>query len=342
MRIAIDAFGGDNAPDEVIKGAALAIDEYKERSIEVILTGDEAKIRERIKALGVSEEGISVEPAFGVIQIEDNPLDIRKAKANCSMGRAFGIVNEGKADAFVSAGSTAAIVVGGSMVAGRLKGVKRPSLVPIMPSVTGQYLLLDGGANLECRPEMLLQFGIMGSIYMKELMGIESPRVGLLNIGAEEEKGRELEHGAYELLKKSELNFIGNVEARDVPLGAVDVLVTDGFTGNVYLKAVEGMGKFMKKALKETIFGSGMSKIGALFAMKGIKKISKQMDYREIGGSPLLGSAKPVFKAHGSSDALAFKNAIKQANDFAAQNVNGKIAEALAAFVPENKGENEN
>lgn len=330
MRIAVDAFGGDNAPDEVIKGAALAIAEYKDRHIEVILTGDEKKINERIAALGVSKDGISVENADGVILIEDDPQDIRKSKANCSMGRAFGLVNEGKADAFVSAGSTAAIVVGGTLVAGRLKGVKRPSLVPIMPSISGQYLLLDGGANLECRPEMLLQFGIMGSIYMKELMGIESPRVGLLNIGAEEEKGRELEHGAYELLKNSGLNFIGNVEARDVPLGACDVIVTDGFTGNIYLKAVEGMGKFMKRALKETIFG-GASKIGAVFALKGIKKLSKQMDYREVGGSPLLGSAKPVIKAHGSSDALAFKNAIRQANDFAEQDVNGKIAAALSS-----------
>lgn len=338
MKIAVDAFGGDNAPDEVIKGAADAVKEY---GVEVILTGDEAKIKERMSALKIPDTGISIENADGVILIEDNPMDIRKSKANCSMGRAFGLVNEGKADAFVSAGSTAAIVVGGTMVTGRLKGVKRPSLVPIMPSISGHYLLLDGGANLECRPEMLLQFGIMGSIYMKQLMGIENPRVGLLNIGAEEEKGRELEHGAYELLKKSDLNFIGNVEARDVPLGAVDVLVTDGFTGNVYLKAVEGMGKFMKKALKETIFGSGISKVGAVFAMSGIKKISKQMDYREVGGSPLLGSAKPVFKAHGSSDALAFKRAIKQANDFAENRINDAIAAALAD-ISADKGDKEN
>ncbi len=337
MRIAVDAFGGDNAPDEVIKGAADAIKEYADRHIEVILTGDEKTINERIDALGVSRDGISIEPADGVIRIEDNPQDIRRSKANCSMGRAFALVKEGKADAFVSAGSTAAIVVGGTVVIGRLKGVKRPSLVPIMPSISGQYLLLDGGANLECRPEMLMQFAVMGSIYMRELMGVEKPRVGLLNIGAEEEKGRDLEHGAYELLKKSDLNFVGNVEARDVPLGAVDVIVTDGFTGNIYLKAVEGMGKFMKRALKETIFGSGISKVGAVFALGGIKKISKQMDYREVGGSPLLGSARPVIKAHGSSDAVAFKNAIRQANDFAEQNVNAKITDALSAFETSGK-----
>ncbi len=336
MRIAVDAFGGDNAPDEVIKGSADAIKEY---GVEVVLTGDEHKINERIKALGIDRTGITVENANGVIQIEDNPLDIRKAKADCSMGRAFGLVNEGKADAFVSAGSTAAIVVGGTMVAGRLKGIKRPALVPIMPSTEGLYLLLDGGANSECRPEMLLQFAVMGSVYMEKIMGIAKPRVGLLNIGAEEEKGRELEHGAYELLKNSGLNFVGNVEARDVPLGAVDVIVTDGFTGNIYLKTVEGMGKFMKKALKEDIFGGGLSKIGALFSMKGIKKISKQMDYREVGGSPLLGSAKPVFKAHGSSDALAFKNAIRQAKEFVEKDVNTEIAAAIAATCSKSKEE---
>lgn len=339
MRIAIDAFGGDNAPDEVIKGAAEAVKEY---GVEVILTGDEKTIKERIAALGVPMTGLSIENADGVIQIEDDPMEIRKDKAGCSMGRAFALVNEGRADAFVSAGSTAAIVVGGTLVAGRLKGVKRPALVPIMPSTDGLYLLLDGGANTECRPEMLLQFAVMGSVFAEKVMNIKSPRVGLLNIGAEEEKGRELEHGAYELLKSSGLNFVGNVEARDVPLGACDVIVTDGFTGNVFLKTVEGMGKFMKKALKEDIFGSGLAKIGALFSMKGIKKISKQMDYREVGGSPLLGSAKPVIKAHGSSDALAFKNAIRQANEFAANDVNGTIAEALAKLSAKAKEAKEN
>ena len=339
MKIAVDAFGGDNAPDEVIKGAADAIKEY---NVEVILTGDEHKINERIKALGIDRTGITVENADGVIQIEDNPMDIRrsKPKENCSMGRAFALVNDGTADAFVSAGSTAAIVVGGTMVAGRLKGIKRPALVPIMPSTDGLYLLLDGGANSECRPEMLLQFAVMGSVYMEKIMGISRPRVGLLNIGAEEEKGRELEHGAYELLRDSGLNFVGNVEARDVPLGAVDVIVTDGFTGNIYLKTVEGMGKFMKKALKEDIFGGGLSKIGALFSMKGIKKISRQMDYREVGGSPLLGSEKPVFKAHGSSDALAFKNAIRQAKEFVEKDVNSEIAAAVAAICSKSKEDN--
>ena len=332
MKIAVDAFGGDNAPDEVIKGAVEAGQMY---GVNIILTGDENKIHERFKALGLSENGIEVVHADGVIEIEDNPLDIRKAKKDCSMGKAFQLVVSGEADAFVSAGSTAAIVVGGTMVTGRLKGVKRPSLTPLIPGANGAYLLTDGGANSECRPEMLLQFAVMGSIYMEKVMGIRNPRVGLLNIGAEEEKGRELEHEAHKLLKASGLNFVGNTEAREVPLGAVDVIVTDGFTGNIYLKTVEGMGKYMKKALKETIFGGGLAKIGALFSMKGIKAVTKQMDYRETGGSPLLGAAKPVFKAHGSSDALAFRNAIRQAKEFVENDINGEIEKALAAMGTE-------
>lgn len=329
MKIAVDAFGGDNAPDEVIKGAVEAVEMY---GVDVILTGDENTIHERFKALGLSEKGIEVVHADGVIQIEDNPLDIRKAKKDCSMGKAFQLVVNGEADAFVSAGSTAAIVVGGTMVTGRLKGVKRPSLTPLLPGANGTYLLTDGGANSECRPEMLVQFAVMGSIYMEKLMGIKNPRVGLLNIGTEAEKGRELEQQTHELLKNSNLNFVGNTEAREVPLNAVDVIVTDGFTGNIYLKTVEGMGKYMKKALKETIFGGGISKIGALFCMKGIKAVSKQTDYREIGGSPLLGSAKAVIKAHGSSDAKAFRNAIRQAKEYVEKNVGAEIEAALAAM----------
>ncbi len=329
MKIAVDAFGGDNAPAEVIKGAVEAVEMY---GVEVILTGDENKIRECFKTLGLSDKGIEIVHADGVIQIEDNPLDIRKAKKDCSMGKAFQLVVNGEADAFVSAGSTAAIVVGGTTLTGRLKGVKRPSLTPLLPGAERTYLLTDGGANSECRPEMLLQFAVMGSIYMEKVMGIKNPKVGLLNIGTEEEKGRELEQQTYALLKNSNLNFVGNVEAREVPLNAVDVIVTDGYTGNIYLKTVEGMGKFMKKALKETIFGGGLSKIGAIFCMKGIKEVSRKTDYRETGGSPLLGSAKPVIKAHGSSDAKAFRNAIRQAKEFVEKNVNAEIESALAAL----------
>lgn len=339
IKVAMDAFGGDNAPDEVIKGAEMAVKAY---GVEIILCGDEKTVNERIKALGVSTDGITVKDADGIIRIEDNPTDIRKAKLNSSMGVAFQLVKNGEADAFISAGSTAALVVGGTAIIGRIKGIKRPSLAPIIPSVNECYILLDGGANVECRPEMLQQFGVMGSVYMDKIMNVQSPRVALLNVGAEEEKGRELEHEAYSLLKQSPLNFIGNIEGREAALGGCDVLVTDGFTGNVYLKTVEGMGKFMKVSLKSIFFKNIATKIGAAFTLKGIKQLSKKMDYRETGGSPLLGTSKPVIKAHGSSDALAFKNAVRQAKEFIENNVIEEIQSVLQSSQASNTAKSEN
>lgn len=332
IRIALDAFGGDNAPNEVIKGAEMAVKAY---GTEIILCGDERIINERIKALGVSSKGITIRNAEGVIRIEDNPTDIRKSKLNSSMGVAFQLVKNGEADAFISAGSTAALVVGGTTIIGRIKGIKRPSLAPIIPSVNRCYILLDGGANVECRAEMLVQFAVMGSVYMDKIMNVQSPRVALLNVGAEEEKGRETEHEAYALLKNAPVNFTGNIEGREAALGGCDVLVTDGFTGNIYLKTVEGMGKFMKLSLKNIFFKNIGTKIGAAFTMKGIKELSRKMDYRETGGSPLLGTAKPVIKAHGSSDALAFKNAVRQAKEFIENNVIEEIAAVLEASKQE-------
>ncbi|MCL1789531.1 MAG: phosphate acyltransferase PlsX [Oscillospiraceae bacterium] len=364
MRIVIDGMGGDNAPDEVIKGALLAIQESKDSELKIIITGDAKRISEAFTRMGFSAPVIDESlctaefqteffnsevyndildkalefrqsdmvalPTIGVIQVEDNPMEIRKSKKGTSMGVAFDLVKQGKADAIVSAGSTAALMVGGSMVIGRIKGIKRPALAPIMPSMTGNYLLLDGGANLECRPEVLLQFGVMGSIYMNKVMGMEKPRVGLLNIGTEKEKGRELELAAYELLvRESSVNFIGNVEARDVPLGVCDVVITDGFTGNIYLKTVEGMGGFMKQSMK-MLFGKNFStKMGYLLAKSGVRDFSKKTDYREVGGSPLLGTAKPVIKAHGSSDAKAFKNAIGQAAAFVQSNAIEEIGKQV-------------
>lgn len=329
ITVAMDAFGGDNAPDEVIKGAEKAVKAY---GVGIILCGDENKIKERMKALGISENNITVRNADGVIKIEDNPTDIRKSKLKSSMGTAFQLVKNGEADAFISAGSTAALVVGGTTLIGRIKGVKRPSLAPIIPSVNQSYILLDGGANVECRPEMLAQFAVMGSVYMDKIMNVQSPRVGLLNVGTEDEKGRELELEAHKLLSESPVNFTGNIEGREAALGGCDVLVTDGFTGNIYLKTVEGMGKFMKISLKQLFFKNIGTKIGAAFTMKGIKALSAKMDYRETGGSPLLGTAKPVIKAHGSSDARAFKNAVRQAKEFIENNVIEEITSTLAAF----------
>ncbi len=329
MKIVIDGFGGDNSPDEVLKGAALAV---KQLGIEVAVTGDIDTLKPRMEQLGIPEKGIELVAAEGVIRVEDNPRSILKEKSGTSMGVAFRYVAEGKADAVISAGSTAAIVMGGTMIGKRIKGVKRTALVPIMPAEGGvRYCVLDGGANLECRPEMLQQFAIMGSIFMQKTMGVENPRVGLLNIGTEDEKGRALEQETLALLRNTpSINFVGFVEGRDVPLGAVDVLVTDGFTGNVYLKACEGMGALMKNALKSMFLANIKTKLGALFVRKQIKQLSAQMDYKTVGGAPLLGTAKPVFKAHGSSDAAAFLGAFRQAKSFVENNAVEEMAAAIS------------
>ncbi len=328
MKIVIDGFGGDHAPDEVLKGAALAVEQL---GIDVVVTGELAKLQERMKALSIPEKGIELVDADGVISTDDTPRAIVKEKADCSMGKAFKMLANGEVDAAISAGSTAAIVIGGTMVAKRIKGVKRTALVPIMPAKDGaKYIVLDGGANLECKPEMLQQFAIMGSSFMEHTLGIKNPRVGLLNIGTEDEKGRELEHETKALLEKTPINFVGYVEARDVPLGAVDVLVTDGFTGNVYLKACEGMGALMKDSLKSMFYANLKTKIGALCVKKQLGTFAKNMDYKEIGGSPLLGTAKPVFKAHGSSDAKAFLGAFRQAKMFVENDTIGAMTAAIA------------
>ena len=328
MKIVIDGFGGDNAPDEVLKGSALAVEEL---GIEVLVTGDVKVLSERMKALGVSEKGITLVPAEGVITTEDSPLSVEKQKSGSSMGVAFSTLAKGEADAIISAGSTAAIVVGGTTVTKKIKGVRKAALVPLMPCSGGKrYCVLDGGANLHCTPEMLQQFAIMGSCFMETTMGVPNPRVGLLNIGTEDEKGRELEHETKALLEKSPINFVGYVEAREVPLGAVDVLVTDGFTGNVFLKACEGMGSLMKDALKGMFFANLKTKLGALCVKKQLGDFTKQMDYKTIGGSPLLGAAKPVFKAHGASDAKAFFGAFRQAKLFVENNAVARMTEAIS------------
>lgn len=339
MKIVIDGFGGDNAPDEVLKGAALAV---KDLGIEVAVTGDIETLKQRMEALGISDNGIELVAAQGVITTEDNPRSILKANAGTSMGVALNMLSRGEVDAFISAGSTAAIVLGGTMIEKRIKGVKRTALVPLMPADGGvKYAVIDGGANLDCRPEMLLQFAILGSCFMETTMGIKNPRVGLLNIGTEEEKGRELEHETKKLLEKAPINFVGYVEAREAPLGAVDVLVTDGFTGNVFLKACEGMGVLMKNSMKSIFFANLKTKLGALLVKKNLKGVLKHLDYKEIGGSPLLGTAKPVFKAHGASDAKAFFGAFRQAKSFVENNAIEKMTKAIANIVPEEAAEDE-
>ncbi len=326
MRIIVDAFGGDHAPDEIIKGAIKAADEL---SVDIVLCGDESKIKESAAKNGVSLEKIEIMHSSEVFDIHTEPQKLLREGKNTSMYVGMDALKNGKGDAFVSAGSTGALLVGATFITKRLKGVKRCALMPIMPAAHGPIVMLDAGANTECRAEMLVQFAIMGTCYAKNVLGIENPRVALINNGAEETKGRELEIEAYKLLSQAPVNFVGNIEARYLPLGGCDVAVTDGFTGNVALKLYEGMGKFISNELK-TLFGGGVfSKLSALMVYKKIKALKKRMDYKEYGGAVFAGASKPIIKAHGSSDAKAIYNAIRQARDCVASDVVGNINEYI-------------
>ena len=251
---------------------------------------------------------------------------------DCSMAVGMQMLADGEGDAFVSAGSTGALVVGATFIVKRIKGIKRPALATVLPTATVPTMLLDSGANADCRPEMLVQFAIMGSAYMNKIMGVSSPKVGLANIGAEESKGRELELETYRQLKNAPVNFVGNIEARQIPLGDCDVVVTDGFSGNLLLKLYEGMGKFFSNELKTLLTRDMKSKLAAALVMGGVKEFKKKVDYTEHGGAPLLGTAKPVIKAHGSSNAKAFYNAVRQAKKFTETKVIDEITSALEAM----------
>ena len=310
VRIAVDAFGGDNAPLEIIKGAALAVQEL---GVTVVLTGDKQTIERVSKENNISLEHIEIVHAPVVMPVDEEPTKLLKGYKDSSMYVAFDLVTSGNCDAFVSAGSTGAVAVGATFIAKRIKGVKRTAIGCVIPHEKGCYMLADAGANVECRPEMLRQFAIIGSVYMNKVLGIEKPRVAVVNIGTEDCKGGELQIETNRLLKETNLNFIGNIEARDLPLGGCDVAVCDGFTGNVILKLTEGMGKLMKNELKGMFLKSFTTKLGALCVGGQLKEFKKRFDYKEHGGAMLIGSKRPVIKAHGSSDARALKNAIKQA-----------------------------
>ncbi len=313
MKIAVDAHGGDNAPIEIIRGCKLAIDAY---DVEIVLTGNKAQIKEIMKTEGISENLFKIVNTTEVITMEDDPTDVVKAKKESSMAVAFKLVKDGVCDAFVSAGNSGAILVGATMIVKRIKGVKRAALAGVFPSETGPLMLTDIGANVVCKPEYIEQFAMMGAEYMKHMFGIKNPKVALLNNGTEEHKGTQLHQDAYQLLKNSPINFVGNMEGRDIAFGGVDVAVTDGFTGNIALKTYEGVGKMMSNGIKGVFKHSIKTKIGALFVMKQLNDFKKKFDYKEYGGAPLLGISKPVIKAHGSSDAKAIKNAIRQAIEF--------------------------
>ena len=328
MRIIVDAFGGDNAPLEVIKGAALAVAEYGHT---VILVGREDEIRRVAKEQEISLAGMEIIDAPDVIAMEDEPKSILKEHKACSMAEGMRRVAAGEGDAFVSAGSTGALIMGSTFLVKRIKGISRAALAPLMPSDKGPFMLLDAGANADCRPEMLQQFAYMGSIYMTKVMGGGKPAtVGLLNVGTEDCKGGELQHETFALLKESTVNFIGNVEARDLPAGVADVVVADGFTGNVALKMMERVADMLMKNIKGVFMTNLATKLAALVIKPHLGAFKKKMSTSEYGGAPLLGIAKPVIKAHGNSNAAAIKNAIRVAAEFAKAGVIEDIAAAVA------------
>ena len=328
MRIIVDAFGGDNAPVEILKGAAMAVVAY---DCDIILTGDEEKIRQAAAENAISLDHMEIVHASDVMTMEDHPKSILREHKDCSMAVALRLLAEGKGDAVVSAGSTGALLMGGTFIVKRIKGVSRPALAPVMPSDDKPFMLIDCGANADCRPEMLVQFAHMGSIYMSHMYPREGgPRVGLLNVGTEDTKGGELQLATFPLLKESGLNFIGNVEARDVPAGVADVVVADGFSGNVLLKTLEGTVDMLLKNLKQSFMSSLRTKIGAALVMPGLRGLKKKLSTSEYGGAVLLGVNKPVIKAHGNSKADGFCSAIRVAAEFAASGAIAQIEAAVA------------
>ena len=332
MKIILDAMGGDNAPDATIKGAIRAI---KEIESEIILVGNENIINSKIKEFygkeNISEitDKIKIHNTTETIEMEDIPTQAIKQKKDSSMVVGFNLLKQGEGDVFISAGNSGALLTGATLLVGRIKGVDRPAIAPMLPAYNKGLLLMDAGANTNCKPLNLLQFAQMANIYLRKICNVEKPVIGLLNIGTEETKGNELTKESYKLIKENaeeyNINFIGNVEGREAFSGEIDAIITDGFTGNVFLKTVEGLGKFVKRSLTENLKRNVFTMLGALPAMPAIKKFSKSMDYKEYGGALFLGVKKPVVKAHGSSDAKLFEFTVKQAEQF----VNNKTVEKL-------------
>jgi len=327
MKIIVDAMGGDNAPDAIVKGCLLARDEY---NVNIVLSGKEDIIKKCIESETKDFKNIEILNAEDVITNDDKPVMAIRRKKESSLVKALYAVKNNEADAIVSAGSTGALLSGATLIIGRVGGLERPALAPFIPTDKGFSLLVDAGANVDCKPEYLIDFAIMGSIYVKHVLNIDNPRVGLLNIGGEEGKGNKLAIDTYELLKNSDLNFSGNLESRYVLNGDADVIVTDGFAGNVLLKSIEGTASYIMKGLKEELTSTFISKIGALLVKPSLRNFKKRLDYGEVGGAMLLGVNAPVIKAHGSSDSIAIKNAIKQTKNILESSVVDLIRESIS------------
>ena len=338
MKIILDAMGGDNAPLAPVMGAVQAAKDF---GAQIILVGRGEEILSALKQQGIDNlpDGLEIVHADGVVDNHEDPTAAVRKQKDSSMMMGLKMLADGEGTAFISAGSTGALLTGATLIVKRVKGIRRAAMGPVMPNKAGgKTVILDCGANAECTPEFLLQFGVVVSLYAQKYLGVENPKVGLLNIGAEDTKGTDLQKQAYALLKdasdKGIINFVGNAEARDVPLGMVDVVVCDGFAGNVLLKSIEGTAMFMGSLMKHKIFKrSFLSKIGYLFCKPGVDEVMGMLDYRTIGGTQFLGIKKPVIKAHGSSDALAFRNAVKQAMEASKTDFSAELEQSLSELT---------
>lgn len=329
IRVAVDAMGGDNAPKEIVKGAVDAVNESSK--VKVYLVGVKESVERELSGYTYPKEQIEVIHASEIIETAEPPVMAIRKKKDSSLVKALNLVKDGTCDAYVSAGSTGATLVGGQVIVGRIKGVERPPLAPLIPTATGCSLLIDCGANVDARPSHLVQFAKMGSVYMENVMGIRKPKVGIVNIGAEEEKGNALVKETFPLLKNCpDINFIGSVEARDIPAGAADVVVCEAFVGNVILKTYEGVGLTLISKVKEGMMTSLRSKIGALLVKPALKQTLKAFDLEQYGGAPMLGLKGLVVKTHGSSKAIEIKNSILQCITFTEQEISGKIRQMLS------------
>lgn len=339
MRIVIDGMGGDNAPLSTVKGAVDAIKEY---SVDLVITGDKETLENEFSKYEFDRSRLEIVHTTEKIENEDKPVKAIRAKKDSSMVVALKMVKDGYADAIVSAGNTGALLAGGLFVVGRIKGIDRPCLCPAIPNIDrGMTIIADGGANADCKPKNLVEFAAMTDIYAKKVLGIENPRIGLANVGAEEGKGNDLAKKSFEELKTIDINFTGNIEARDVINNVADIIVCDGFTGNILLKSAEGVAISVMKIIKEALMSSTKAKIGALLIKDELKNIKSFMDYSEYGGAPLLGVNGGVIKAHGSSDAKAIKNAIRQAIKFAEGNVVEDIKSFITSYNEKQAGDEE-
>ncbi|MDU1093082.1 MAG: phosphate acyltransferase PlsX [Clostridioides difficile] len=336
MKIVIDGMGGDNAPKSNVEGAVNAIKEYQ---VDLIITGDKDLLEKEFSNYEFDRNKLEIVHTTEIIENEDKPVKAIRSKKDSSMVVALNLVKEGKADAIISAGNTGALLAGGLFVVGRIKGIDRPCLCSAIPNVKrGMTLIADCGANADCKPKNLVEFAAMSNIYSRKVLGLENPKVALANVGLEEGKGNDLVKRSYEEIKKLDLNFIGNVEAREVINAYTDIIICDGFTGNILLKSAEGVALSVMSLIKETFMASTKSKIGALLIKDDLRKLKSFIDYSEYGGAPLLGLNGGVIKAHGSSDAKATKNAINQGIKFS----KGKVVEDINQFISKYNEENKN